>query len=73
MSAFTPIRPTALRSPTWAIPSTTVQKMMGAINILISLMKPSANGFRFDANSGNIQPTRMPPTMPTSSWKKSDV
>ncbi|SKW69725.1 Uncharacterised protein [Mycobacteroides abscessus subsp. abscessus] len=44
MSVLTPMRPTDLRSPTWAIPSTTVQKMIGAISILISLMKPSASG-----------------------------
>ena len=55
------------------MPSTTVQKMIGAINILISLMKPSASGFRFDAKSGHIQPTRIPPTMATMSWKNSEV
>jgi hypothetical protein len=35
-----------------AMPMTTVQKMIGAISILISLMKPSPNGFIFSPSSG---------------------
>src|SRR3954453_12815022 len=67
------MRPTDLRSPTWAIPMTTVQKMIGAISILISLMKASATGLRSAPNAGHSHPTRMPATMATSSWVNSDV
>ncbi len=35
-----------------AMPVTTVQKMMGAIIILISLMKPSPSGLNLVAASG---------------------
>ncbi len=67
------MRPTDLRSPTCAIPITTVQKMIGAISILISLMKASATGLRSAPNEGQSQPTRMPATMATRSWVNSDV
>ena len=43
-SVSPPTFPTALASPTPATPPTTEQKMIGAINILTSLMKPSPNG-----------------------------
>ena len=48
------------------MPSTTVQKMIGAINILISLMKPSASGLRAEPKSGQTAPTTMPATIATS-------
>jgi hypothetical protein len=35
-----------------AMPVTTVQKMMGAMTILISLIKPSPSGFNVVAVSG---------------------
>ena len=41
MSASPPVLPTFFMSPTPAIPVTTVQKMTGAISILMSLMNPS--------------------------------
>jgi len=40
-----PMRPTFLASWICAIPETTVQKIIGAITILISLMKPSPSAF----------------------------
>ncbi len=40
-----PVLPTFFMSSMPAMPITTVQKMMGAIIILISLMKPSPSGF----------------------------
>jgi hypothetical protein len=39
-------------SPMPAIPATTVAKMIGAISILISLMKPSPSGLSGTAQSG---------------------
>ena len=40
-----PTRPTRFRSSMLAMPCTTVQKMIGAIIILINLMKVSPSGF----------------------------
>ena len=40
-----PTRPTLLRSRIEPMPCTTVQKITGAIIILISAMKASPNGF----------------------------
>jgi len=42
---LTPTRPTRRRSPIDEMPCTTVQKITGAIIILISAMKASPNGF----------------------------
>ncbi len=44
-SVFTPTRPTLRRSPMDEMPCTTVQKITGAIIILMSEMKPSPSGF----------------------------
>ena len=44
-SASPPVLPTFFMSSMPAMPTTTVQKMMGAMIILISLMKPSPSGF----------------------------
>jgi hypothetical protein len=44
-SDLRPTRPTRLRSPIEEMPCTTVQKITGAIIILISEMKPSPRGF----------------------------
>src|SRR4051794_17773979 len=49
---FKPTRPTRLRSPIEEMPCTTVQKITGAIIILISAMKPSPSGFRALPRSG---------------------
>src|ERR1700730_2495574 len=63
-------RPTLLASWMWAMPETTVQKMMGAIIILISFTKPSPSALihSFLAKSGNSQPTSPPSTMAMSTW-----
>jgi hypothetical protein len=54
------------------MPTTTVQKMIGAISILISLMKPSARGLRSAPNPGHSHPTAMPATIATRSWTNSE-
>ena len=51
-SASTPVLPTAFMFSMPAMPITTVQKMIGAIIILMSLMKPSPSGFSCAAVSG---------------------
>ena len=51
-SARPPVLPTFFMSSMPAIPTTTVQKMMGAIIILISLMKASPSGFICAPSSG---------------------
>ena len=43
--ARAPVLPTAFMFSMPEMPSTTVQKMMGAIIILMSLIKPSPKGF----------------------------
>ena len=48
-----------------AMPMTTVQKMMGAMIILISLMKASPSGFIASPLCGAKNPTRTPMTMAT--------
>ena len=47
------------------MPETTVQKMIGAITILISLMKPSPSALiqSLVATLGHIQPTMTPSRM----------
>ncbi len=72
ISALIPMRPTELRSPTCAMPITTVQNTIGAITILMSVMKASAIGLRAAPKSGAVQPTTMPATIATSSWKYSE-
>ena len=51
-SALPPTRPTFFMLPAPAMPSTTVQKMIGAISILTSAMKPSPSGFSATPVSG---------------------
>ena len=51
-SALPPTRPTFFMSSMPAMPVTTVQKMIGPITILISLMNPSPSGFMSMANDG---------------------
>ena len=50
------------------MPDTTVQKMIGAITILISLMKPSPSALIHSlvARLGHSQPMRAPSTMAIS-------
>ena len=50
------------------MPDTTVQKMIGAITILISLMKPSPSALiqSLVASAGHSQPTSAPSTMAIS-------
>ncbi len=52
------------------MPETTVQKMIGAITILISLMKPSPIALIHSlvASDGHSQPTMAPSTMAISTW-----
>ena len=52
------------------MPETTVQKMIGAITILISLTKPSPSALiqSLVAKSGNSQPTSAPSTMAIRTW-----
>jgi hypothetical protein len=45
MRAFRPTRPTFFMSFMLAMPCTTVKKMIGAMSILIILIKASPNGF----------------------------
>src|SRR4051794_37302597 len=56
-------------SPILAMPTTTVVKMIGAIIILISLMKPSPRGFIAVACAGRSTPSSTPTAMATSTWK----
>ena len=50
------------------MPDTTVQKMIGAITILINLMKPSPSALiqSLVARPGHSQPTTAPSTMAIS-------
>ena len=56
------MRPSFFKSFIDATPCTTVQKMIGAMSILTSLIKPSPSGLSALANSENCQPTKMPAT-----------
>ena len=56
-----------------AMPTTTVQKMIGAMIILISLMKPSPMGFIAEPSSGLKWPSSTPMTMAVMTWKYSDL
>jgi hypothetical protein len=64
-SAFSAIRPTLRMSLTPAMPCTTVTKMMGAIIMRMSLMKPSPSGFIAEPAPGASQPTTTPISVPT--------
>ena len=59
-SALPPTRPTFFMSSMPAMPVTTVQKMIGPITILMSLMNPSPSGFMLTANEGKKCPSAMP-------------
>ena len=62
------MRPIFLRSLIDAMPWTTVQKITGAIIILISAMKPSPSGFIGIAMFGKKWPSRMPSAIAISTW-----
>ena len=68
--ALAPTRPTCFMSPMPAMPLTMVQKMIGAISILMRLIKPSPSGFMACPVSGAKCPTSTPATMPASTQKK---
>ena len=51
-----------------AMPETTVQKMTSAITILISLMKPSPNGFMSTAIAGQKWPTVIASAIAAITW-----
>src|SRR6478672_378065 len=55
-----------------AMPTTIVQKMIGAMIILISLMKPSPSGFIDSPVAGKKWPRRTPTMIATMTWKYSD-
>jgi hypothetical protein len=73
MTALTPTRPTFFRSPVPAMPCTTTQNTIGAISILISLMKPSPSGFSFTANSGAAIPSSTPMMTASTTCPNSDL
>ena len=66
MSALPPTRPTFFMSSMPAMPVTTVQKMIGAMIILMSLMNASPNGFIASPVSGQKWPRMMPQTIAKS-------
>ena len=67
-SAFRPTRPTFFRSPIEAMPCTMVQKITGAIIILIKLMKASPSHFIDFAVSGATYPSSTPSAMAIRTW-----
>src|SRR5437868_8770989 len=64
------MRPTFLASWICEMPETTVQKMIGAITILISLIKPSPSALiqSLVAQAGSSQPNSAPSTIAISTW-----
>ena len=52
-----------------AMPATTVVKMIGAISILISLMKPSPSGCIATPHFGSSAPSSAPRMMPARTWR----
>src|SRR5262245_30882584 len=64
-------RPTRAMSAMCAMPCTTVQKMIGAISILIALMKASPSGCILAASSGCTIPSTMPATIAIKTWIQS--
>jgi hypothetical protein len=61
--ALTPTRPTLRASWMCEMPDTTVQKMIGAIAILISLMKPVAQRLHMIGQSNCGNPYGAPPSL----------
>ena len=67
------MRPTCFMSPIFAMPTTTVPKMIGAIIIRISLMKASPSGFIASPVCGQKCPSTTPMMMAVMTWKYSDL
>src|SRR3954451_21316718 len=65
------MRPTLRASWMCEMPDTTVQKMIGAITILISLMKPTPSALiqSLVARLGHSQPTTTPSRMAIRTWR----
>ncbi len=55
------------------MPVTTVQKITGAISILMSLMKPSPRGCIFAPTSGYRVPSSTPNAIASNTWKYRDL
>ena len=72
-SARPPVLPTFFMSSMPAMPTTTVQKMIGAMIILINLMKPSPSGFIASPVAGAKWPSSTPITMAVITWTYSDL
>jgi hypothetical protein len=72
-SDFQPSRPSLPMSLTWARPSTTVVKMIGASIIRSSAMNPSPSGFMSAARPGSTMPSTMASAMPTSTCTQSGL
>jgi len=51
------------------MPWTTVAKTIGAISILMSLMKPSPSGFIFAPAAGKKWPSKAPARTASSTWR----
>ena len=64
-----PVLPTFFMSSMPAMPITTVQKMIGAMIILISLMKPSPRGLSDSPTEGAKCPITTPMAMAVMTWK----
>jgi hypothetical protein len=60
------MRPTSFMCPICAMPTVMVVKMIGAISIRISLMKPSPSGRIASPRDGQRMPTSTPSTIPAS-------
>jgi hypothetical protein len=52
----------------WAMPAATVQKITGAMIILISRIKPSPSGLSASPTSGHSAPTSTPNATPIKTW-----
>ena len=63
------MRPTSRIAPMWAMPTTTVEKTIGAISIFTSLMNPSPSGRIAAPWSGATNPSTTPAAMPTSTCR----
>ena len=63
------MRPTSFISPMLAMPTAMVVKMIGAISIRTSLMKPSPSGRIAAPRSGHTTPTTTPRAIAASTWK----
>ena len=72
-SARPPVLPTFFMSSMPAMPTTTVQKMIGAMIILISLMKPSPSGFIASPVAGKKWPRITPMTIAVMTCRYSDL